>query len=194
MAIDQAVAQPDQNLAQAPVTPPAAPPTAAADDFSNVKLDMSKSISVPQFQPPPAAQDFSNVKLDMSKSIPVPAPPSLGRFQGVAELGRGVKKAVLGENTALGAPAQKEFVAEGSGVSDVLHGNIKQGLKEIWASEAPHVIQGSPIEKIIQSIVHDFQGSVPPEQVADYNHRKATAQPFVNAAQFIDKNAHPVLK
>src|SRR5882762_10915892 len=62
-----------------------------------------------------------------------------------------VKQALFGENTALGAPVQKEFAQEGSGVSDIFHGNIRQGLGKIWESEAPHIVQGSPIEKIIQT-------------------------------------------
>jgi len=33
------------------------------------------------------------------------------------------------------------------GRSDVLHGNVRQGLSKIWESEAPHVVQGSPMKK-----------------------------------------------
>jgi hypothetical protein len=105
-----------------------------------------------------------------------------------------VGQAVFGENTALGAPVQKEFATEGSGVSDIFHGNVRQGLSKIWQSEAPHVIQGSPIEKVIQTVNPNFKGSVTSADVADYNQRKATSQPLVNAAQFIDKQKHPALK
>ncbi len=131
-------------------------------------------------------------------NIPAPPPgfgapvPITGAASGTPDFSVG--QALFGENTALGAPVQKEFATEASGVSDIFHGDVRQGLSKIWQSEAPHVIQGSPIEKLIQQVNPDFKGAVSPEQVADYNARKATAQPFINTAQFIDKQKHPVLK
>src|SRR6059036_1631518 len=54
--------------------------------------------------------------------------------------------------------------------------------------------RNSALEIWIHLLNPDFKGAVSPEQVADYNARKATAQPFINTAQFIDKQKHPVLK
>lgn len=106
-----------------------------------------------------------------------------------------VQAAVAGPNTALATPASPEWKQEGSGVSDVLHGNIGQGAGKIWEAEKPHVIKGSLIEKAIQKLDPSFQGDVTDDQVAahaaNYN---ATERPAVDAAQFIDKSTSPVKK
>jgi hypothetical protein len=106
-----------------------------------------------------------------------------------------VQAAVAGSNTALATPASPEWTQEGSGVSDILHGNIGQGAGKIWEAEKPHVIKGSLIEKAIQKLDPAFQGDVTNDQVAAhaaaYN---ATERPAVDVAQFIDKSKSPVKK
>jgi hypothetical protein len=106
-----------------------------------------------------------------------------------------LRSAIAGPNTALATPVSPEWNQEGSGVSDILHGNIGQGAGKIWEAEKPHVIKGSFIEKAIQKLDPSFQGDVTNDQVAahaaTYN---ATERPAVDVAQFIDKSKSPVKK
>src|SRR5579872_757842 len=106
-----------------------------------------------------------------------------------------LKTAVAGPTTALATPVSPELQSEGSGVSDILHGNFKQGANKIWDAEKPHVIQGSFLEKAIQKLDPTFQGSVTPDEVTAHDAQfNAGARPLVDGAQFISKDTHPVAK
>jgi hypothetical protein len=84
-------------------------------------------------------------------------------------------QAVLGSNTAAGAPQSE--------VTD-------------FRFHAPHVIQGSPLEKMIQVVDPSFQGSLSP---ADTEARLKKEQapitnPVVNLSQFESEKNHPIVK
>src|SRR5579872_2177984 len=106
-----------------------------------------------------------------------------------------VKAAVAGPSTALATPLSPEAQQEGSGVSDILHGDFRQGASKIWDAEKPHVIQGSLLEKALQKINPSFVGSVTNEDVAAHAAKfDVPSRPVVDAAQFIDKEQHPVAR
>lgn len=106
--------------------------------------------------------------------------------------------AIFGKNTALGAATPQKWSAELSGVGDVLKGNIRQGLGKVYDSEngSMHVVQGSPIEKIIQTFNPSFQGGITPTEFERQHHETYAPleNPVVDAAQFIDKEKHPIWK
>lgn len=99
-------------------------------------------------------------------------------------------KAYFGQGTAMGQGATPAMQQEGSGVSDILHSNVRQGLGKIFGSESMHIVQGSPVEKLIQQFNPDFKGGVD-QAYADANTRHGN---MVNSSQFIDKTKHPVIK
>jgi hypothetical protein len=99
---------------------------------------------------------------------------------------------MIGPQTAIGAPLTPDQSQEVSGVSDILHGNIRQGAGKIWDSERPHVIPGSPVERVIQKFNPDFHGAATPEYIAA--NEPAINKPLVQTSQFIDKKKHPVQK
>lgn len=103
-----------------------------------------------------------------------------------------LKAMVAGPNTMVGAPDSPAIQEEGSGVSDILHGNFSQGAGRIWDAERPRVIQGSLLEKAIQKLDPTFQGSATPSEVANSVNRGN--EPAVDVAQFIDKDQHPGAK
>jgi len=103
-----------------------------------------------------------------------------------------IGKLFTGPNTVLGSANEaptKEASTEISGASDILHGNVRQGLGKIWDSERPHVIPGSPLEKFIQKVNPDFKGEGAHEEI-----KSSLAKPPVDAAQFVDKKKHPMGK
>jgi hypothetical protein len=77
----------------------------------------------------------------------------------------------LGSHTALGAP---EPTAPAPGTF--------------------HVIQGSLLEKAIQKFNPSFHGGVTKDENQNYLDSRPIVQPVVDAAQFIDKDKHPVAK
>jgi hypothetical protein len=117
---------------------------------------------------------------------------------GLNKIGEVAGKTLFGENTALGAPASPTQQAEASGISDVLHGNVKQGVGKLYQSEVGslHIVQGSPIEKMIQKFDPTFKGGITPSQAEAEHHANYAGieNPALDVAQHIDKNAHPVLK
>ncbi len=103
---------------------------------------------------------------------------------------------IAGPETAAGAPLSPSQQEEASGVSDIFQGDISKGLTSIMHAETPHVIAGSPIERLIQKFKPDFKGSLSPEQ-AEFQTRQNEAglnAPLVDVAQTIDKQKHPILK
>jgi len=121
-------------------------------------------------------------------------PPMAGAASGSQTPDFSLGAAVAGPTTAVGAPMSPEMQGESSGVSDILHGNIRQGAGKIWDAEKPHVIQGSLLEKAMQKLDPHFQGSVTSDQVSAHAAAEAINQPVANVAQFIDKEQHPVAK
>ena len=104
-----------------------------------------------------------------------------------------VKDRLIGPTTGIGTPLSPEMKSEASGVSDVFHGDVGQGVSKIWEAEKPHVIQGSFLEKAMQKIDPDFHGSVTPEQVQAHNAAyDAASRPNLDLAAGIDKTQHPV--
>ena len=105
-------------------------------------------------------------------------------------------KIFAGPGTAAGAPLGEAQQEEVGGVTDILHGDVSQGLAKVMHAETPHVVQGSPIEKLIQQFKPDFRGSLTPEQAQDLHEKDYAGleKPVVDVAQTIDKNQHPVLK
>jgi hypothetical protein len=150
-----------------PVTPPAAAPVAAVPDASQIQGLPAGAVLTP-----------------IDSSAPAAAP----------SVGQDAVKAVTGPTTALGAPTPSAWQQEGSGVSDILHGNFGQGASKIWDAEKPHVIQGSFLEKAIQKIDPSFQGSATPAEADAALASRAIVRPAVDVAQFIDKDAHPAGK
>jgi hypothetical protein len=99
---------------------------------------------------------------------------------------------MLGPQTAIGSQPTESEQQEMSGVSDILHGNFSQGVGKIYHAEAPHVIPGSPIEKLIQKFKPDFKGAATPEY--QQQNEPAINKPLIDTAQFINKTEHPVQK
>lgn len=102
-------------------------------------------------------------------------------------------KLVLGPNTMLGQHVEENPDNVITGTKDLFSGNIKQGLSEIWGG---HVTQGSRIEKLIQTIDPNFKGSLTPDKAntLENNAYSTIARPPIDAAQFIDRNKHPMAK
>lgn len=103
-----------------------------------------------------------------------------------------LKNEVVGPTTAAGAPLNPDAQNEFSGVTDVFHGNFRQGFSKILAAETPHVVAGSFLEKAMKAIDPNFQGT-PSSQIAAANDQ-TLQKPIVDAAQAIDKDKHPMLK
>jgi len=104
--------------------------------------------------------------------------------------------AVAGPTTALGAPLPPGVQQEAGGVSDILHGDVRQGVSKIWNAERPHVIQGSLLEEAMQKIDPNFQGSVTKDEATAQRAaaNAGAAQDSIDVAQFINKDTHPVAK
>ena len=96
----------------------------------------------------------------------------------------------------LATPLSPSMQQEGSGVSDILHGNFNEGAGKIWEAEKPHVIQGSRLEKAMQVINPSFHGSVTSDEAKASGRAiiNVASAPAVDAAQFIDKDKHPAEK
>jgi hypothetical protein len=162
--------------------------------ISGVTIDPSSVTPLPsttptQTQAAGSVPPISGVTIDPSSVTPLPTAPTQPKQGAFGKL-------FLGPGTAAGAPISDTQSSEVFGVSDVLHGNLSQGFGKIVDAETPHIIAGSPIEKLIQTFKPDFKGSMTPEQ-AEIQNRQSTAgiqSPAVDAAQFIDKQKHPVLK
>jgi hypothetical protein len=103
-----------------------------------------------------------------------------------------IKKAISGPTTAAGSPLNPDAQKELSGVSDIFHGNIKQGASKIFAAETPHIRAGSMVERAMQAIDPSFKGT----PVEEFNNLQDQTinKPLIDTGQFIDKNQHPVLK
>lgn len=101
------------------------------------------------------------------------------------------RKAYFGPTTMAGQAPTPEMQKEASGVSDIFHGDIRKGLEKIAESNSMHIVQGSPIEKLIQQVNPSFKGAVD-QNFVDANTRREA--PMVDAAQFIDKGQHPAVK
>lgn len=139
---------------------------------------------------PPAGNPQGNpVSIDTSSIIPL----SSG-----SDPDAGVGGSIAGPGTALGAKLIEGQNSEVSGISDVMHGNIRQGLGKIYDQEVGnmHVIQGSPIEKIIQRFNPAFKGGIAPTDAEAQNHanRAGLDNPAVDIAASIDKTKNPVWK
>jgi hypothetical protein len=105
------------------------------------------------------------------------------------------KLALTGPDTAAAQGATPDLQTEGAGFSDIIHGNIRQGLSEVAAAETPHIIAGSTVEKLIQQVNPDFRGTATPEyQAAHPTINSVGDHPIVDVAQFIDKKKNPVQK
>lgn len=146
-------------------------------------------------QAPPAAEggfDFGFKKdaPTAQPAVPAPDPSYVGHNFDPLNL-EDWKKAYAGPTTAAGQPLPPALKEEASGVSDIFHGDIRQGLHKIAAADSMHVIQGSPIEKMIQMINPSFKGGVDQAYIQANTRKDA---PAVDAAQFIDKNQHPAVK
>jgi hypothetical protein len=163
-----------------------------APDSSGIQLDLSKSTPVAS-----APEDLSAVKLDLSKSTPI-APPQkrdesyAGHNFDPLNLGDW-KRAFVGPTTAAGQQLGPGMQEDVNAVADLLHGDFKKGTEKFLANNSMHVVQGSPIEKLIQQFNPDFKGAVDQNWV-DKNRDTTLDHPMVDSAQFIDKQAHPVTK
>jgi hypothetical protein len=198
------MADPNMNTAvadgaQAPTAAqPQAPPLSqapAVEDFSGwTPVQDSAPLTHPTTAPTaPAEQDFSAwtpVQGTAKSAAPPPADPGyVGHNFDPLKL-EDWKKAYFGPTTAMGEPLTPAMQQETSGASDILHGNVRQGFGKIFAADSMHIVQGSPIEKLIQQINPDFKGGVDQAYV-DANSRKGN---IVNSAQFIDKTKNPATK
>ena len=112
----------------------------------------------------PAQSSTALPKLDMSTSVPLSSSPSTTPDFNFHDL-------VVGPHTMLGA-APPDAPVPGTF----------------------HVIQGSLLEKAIQKFRPDFHGAVSKDQNDAYLDSRPIVQPAVDAAQFIDKDKHPVAK
>ena len=114
---------------------------------------------------------------------------------GYQVIGDALKKAFLGQDTALAQGATPNQQIETSGLNNLVHGNIREGFGKMWEANAPHIIPGSPMEKLIQEFKPDFHGTA--DQAYQTAHPTLSSvgdHPVVDAAQFIDKKEHPILK
>lgn len=107
-----------------------------------------------------------------------------------------MKEEVAGPGTLLGeaGAALGQF---GAGVSKIAHGDVAAGASQaLFGNAAPHVMPGSKIEKLIQSVDPTFKGAGTPESQAAFNEASTRIlnSPAVNAGDQIDKNQHPVMK
>src|SRR5580692_8435120 len=147
--------------------------------FTGVTIDPSSVTPLPSAAPQqnagPVTPPVPGVTIDSSTVVPLGS-------QDQPTPAFSLRK-MVGPQTATGAPLTPGQSQEVSGVSDVFHGNIRQGLGKIWDSERPHVIPGSPIEKLIQKVNPDFHGAATPEYQAA--NEPAINKPLVDTAQFI---------
>lgn len=173
-------------------TPNAAPPPAAPISADAVASDEAPISKAP---PDAAAKIATDVNPGVKSQDPwavvskAPTSPINTLAQHVAPEQSTFSKFIAGPNTMLGTPVPEAAKTEVSGLSDILHGNIGKGAGEIWAAEAPHVIPGSPLEKLIQRVNPNFKG-----EGTGPTSEKATSKPPFDAAQFIDMKEHPVYK
>lgn len=84
-------------------------------------------------------------------------------------------KMFLGDETAAGA-------------------KLPEGFYDVHPSSQFHVIQGSPLEKMIKFFDPTFQGGVTKEQHGINESKDALNLPLANVSQFIDKDQHPIGK
>ncbi len=159
---------PTSNITGITIDPNSVQPLQSAppEDLSHVSIDPSSVTALPQAAPPAATQEPPTPAFSLSK--------------------------MLGQQTAIGSQPTESEQQEMSGVSDFLHGNFRQGVGKIMHAETPHVIPGSPIEKLIQKFKPDFHGDATPEY--QQANEPAINKPLVNTSQFIDKKQHPVQK
>lgn len=107
-----------------------------------------------------------------------------------------VYDAVLGKNTALAAPLPEPQQKELSAFKEMLQGHIASGGKQILDTELHgiHVIQGSPLEKLLQQVNPNFKGGQTSEEAEADREGQAINKPLVDAGQFVDKDKHPMMK
>jgi hypothetical protein len=103
------------------------------------------------------------------------------------------KRAFVGPTTAAGQPLAPGMQEDVNSIADLLHGDFAKGANKFIANNSMHVIQGSPIEKLIQQFNPDFKGAVDQNWI-DKNRDTTLEHPMVDSAQFIDKQQHPVMK
>lgn len=96
-----------------------------------------------------SAKDALRTKPAGYSSVEVRSHSARTRNKAQSESCRNAQSGDTGE-----AQAWREVGA--SGVSDIFHGNVGQGLSKIYEAERPHVIQGSYLEKAIQKIDPSF--------------------------------------
>jgi hypothetical protein len=138
-------------------------------------------------------------KPDPLASLGVPATGSSSAADPLAGIGvpadASSSSAGAPTQTMFNTPASPEVKQEVSGAGDFLRGDISTGLGKIWDAEKPHVIQGSPLEQMIQTVLPDFKGAVTKDEVSQHNaNYNPMDRPPVDVASGIDKQQHPVKK
>lgn len=131
----------------------------------------------------------------MAGAVPVPTGATFGDIPTETFWDK-AEKLITGPNTAAGAPLSPKMQEESQGIKDVLTGSFSKGGREVWDAEKPHVIQGSKLEKMIKIFDPSFVGSISPEeaQIQKAQQYAPIENPAIDAAQFIDKQKHPMLK
>ena len=180
----------------APVTPAATAPAVSSGHGAGGSWDAAPvaPAAAPAHDPYAA---FGGIPLPGASASPALAtPPGKQTLTDIAKAALTNRSTVLGPTTMLGAPVTPQQTQELSGASELLHGQISQGMHDIWAAEAPHVIQGSPVEKLIQTFRPDFHGAITSEDAASARaaHNAPVENAPVDIAQHISKEDHPVLK
>jgi len=170
------------------------PPSGVTFDFGFGKEQpLPEKPSQPQEYTPPSDVTFDfgfGKTTSLGPGQTTPSDPSL-----ISKAVNVLRKTVMGPDTALATPLAPAQQQEVSAATDLLHGHFGSAFQKLSDTETPHVIQGSPLERLIKTFKPDFQGSVTKEQEqqfdAQYNPGR---KPLVDVAQFIDKNESPTLK
>lgn len=116
------------------------------------------------------------------------------------------------QGLTLQGKANKVFFGEGSALTTELSPEVRQdieGLKSLFKGQfgdawdklvhgdvgSVHVVKGSPLEKIIQSFDHDFQGGISSSEVDEWKRKyNSGSRPIADLGTLVDKDKNPMLK